>query len=47
MALDARATFSWAKVAEQWAGLMEADLALPKRDRFYQRGRLDLVRASE
>ncbi len=44
MALDARATFSWAKVAEQWATLFSQSLAEPKRERIYQRNRVDLMR---
>lgn len=47
MATDARSKFSWASVADQWHGLFEKDLALPKRNRFYERGRAALIRAAE
>ena len=47
MAKAARADFSWAGVASQWISQFEADLAKPKRDRVYDRNRMDLIRASE
>lgn len=46
MALHARATFSWEKVADQWIAQFTADLQKPGRDRVYDRNRMDLIRTS-
>lgn len=46
MAEAARAEFSWKKVADQWGGIFEAGLASGKPPRQYERGRMDLIRAS-
>ena len=43
MALDARATFDWSKIADQWIGLMSQKTDAPRQ---YARGRIDLIRAS-
>ncbi len=46
MAQDARASFDWSHVADQWIAVAEESLKLPRKDRIYARNRLDLIRAS-